>query len=78
VGGRARFCWGFWQKRAFSCGDLVVRTWWIAWWTWCFSSEVFVAKKCAMFWGFIFWRPVLGMRVVLGPAILFSLPCQMP
>jgi hypothetical protein len=30
----ARFCWGFWQKRAFLRGVLMVNLWWIAGESW--------------------------------------------
>jgi hypothetical protein len=34
---KGRFCRRFLKKWVFGRGVLVVKTWWDAWWTWCFG-----------------------------------------
>jgi hypothetical protein len=55
----------------------VVKTWWIAWYTWCFSSRFLGLENYARFWGFIFGYSLFGNEVGWA-AILFSLFYRRP
>jgi hypothetical protein len=54
---------GFCVFGVFCCGENVVKLWWNAWLTWCFSSHFFGAEKYATFLNFIF----NGRKITAGP-----------
>ena len=55
-----RFCWGFWGKRCFRCGVLMVGSWWFVVSLWFADGAFFVVGKSDRFLRFIFGYSGLG------------------